>query len=322
MKQPAPVVFLLDVDNTLLDNDRVVADLNRHLMQAFGTECQERYWTIFEERRTQLGYSDYLGALQRYRDENPHDPHFLKISSYLMDYPFANRLYPGSLDIIEHLSTWGQTVILSDGDVIFQPRKVERSGLAEAVEDRVLIYIHKEQQLEDVEKHFPARRYVLVDDKLRILTAAKEVWGSRLTTVFPRQGHYARDPKLLKMYPPADIAIEHIADLLRYNLPALLSHQSSNVICCPRCVWRSSRRRAARTCSVASHPGRSHSNGGDRRNRTALRRFHGLKNLQASAHQNRATRSDPPAIHQQCAHVFPHKPLTAVSNLDLPREPY
>ena len=223
MKQPAPVVFLLDVDNTLLDNDRVVADLKQHLMQAFRAECQERYWTIFEERRTQLGYADYLGALQRYRDENPHDPNFLKISSYLLDYPFANRLYPGSLDAIEHLSAWGPAVILSDGDVIFQPRKVERSGLAEAVEGRVLIYIHKEQQLDDVEKHFPARRYVLVDDKLRILSAAKKVWGSRLTTVFPRQGHYAHDPKVLKMYPPADITIEHIANLLRYDLPTLIS---------------------------------------------------------------------------------------------------
>jgi FMN phosphatase YigB (HAD superfamily) len=148
MTKPAPVVFLLDVDNTLLDNDRIVADLKRHLMQSFGAECQQRYWTIFKERRTQLGYTDYLGALQRYRDENPRDPHFLKISSYLMDYPFANRLYPGSLDVIKHLSAWGETVILSDGDVIFQPRKVERSGLAEAVAGRVLIYIHKEQQLD------------------------------------------------------------------------------------------------------------------------------------------------------------------------------
>ena len=227
MKRPAPVVFLLDVDNTLLDNDRVIADLKRHLTQALGTECQERYWTIFEERRTQLGYTDYLGALQRYRDENPRDPHFLQISSYLVDYPFANRLYPGALDVIEQLAAWGPTVILSDGDVIFQPRKVERSGLAEAVQGRVLIYIHKEQQLDDVEKHFPARRYVMVDDKLRLLTAVKDVWGSRLTTVFPRQGHYAHDPKVLTMYPPADITIGHIADLLRYDLPALLAAPQS-----------------------------------------------------------------------------------------------
>jgi hypothetical protein len=221
--QPAPVVFLLDVDNTLLDNDRVVADLKRHLTQALGAECQKRYWTIFEERRAQLGYTDYLGALQRYRDETPHDPNFPKISSYLLDYPFANRLYPGSLDVIEHLKAWGPAVILSDGDIVFQPRKIDRSGLSEAVEGRVLICIHKEQQLDEVEKYFPARRYVLVDDKLRILTAIKEAWGSRLTTVFPRQGHYAHDPEVLAIHPPADIAIEHIADLLHYDLPTLLA---------------------------------------------------------------------------------------------------
>ena len=222
MTQLAPVVFLLDVDNTLLDNDRVIADLKQHLTQAFGVERQQRYWTIFEERREELGYADYLGALQRYRAENPHDPQFLQVSFFLLEYPFADRLYPGSLDVIEHLSTWGPTVILSDGDVVFQPRKVQRSGLYEAVEGRVLIYIHKEQELDDVEKRYPARHYVLVDDKLRILTAVKKVWGSRVTTVFPRQGHYAHDPKALAAYPPADIAIERIGDLLRYDLPALL----------------------------------------------------------------------------------------------------
>ena len=222
MTQLAPVVFLLDVDNTLLDNDRIIADLKQHLTQAFGVERQQRYWTIFEERREELGYADYLGALQRYRAENPRDPHFLQVSFYLLDYPFADRLYPGSLDVIEHLGTWGPTVILSDGDVVFQPRKVERSGLYKAVEGRVLIYIHKEQELDDVEKRYPARHYVLVDDKLRILTAVKKVWGSRVTTVFPRQGHYAHDPKALATYPPADITIERIGDLLRYDLPALL----------------------------------------------------------------------------------------------------
>jgi FMN phosphatase YigB (HAD superfamily) len=221
--EPASVVFLLDVDNTLLDNDRIAADLKRHLSRAFGAERQQRYWAIFEELRSELGYADYLGALQRYRVENPRDPHFLEISYFLVDFPFANRLFPGSLDVIERLSTWGPTVILSDGDVVFQPRKVERSGLFEAVEGRVLIYIHKELELEDVEKRYPARHYVLVDDKVRILTAVKRIWGSRVTTVFPRQGSYAHDPKALAKYPPADITVERIADLLQYDLQSFLA---------------------------------------------------------------------------------------------------
>jgi hypothetical protein len=223
MTELAPVVFLLDVDNTLLDNDRIIADLMRHLTQAFGAERQGRYWAIFEKLRVELGYADYLGALQRYRAENPRDPHFLQLSFFLLDYPFANRLFPASLDVIERLRSWGQTVILSDGDVVFQPRKIERSGLFEAVEGRVLIYIQKERELDDVEKQYPARHYVLVDDKLRVLTAVKKIWGTRLTTVFPRQGHYAHDPKALATYPPADITIECIGDLLRYDLPALLA---------------------------------------------------------------------------------------------------
>ncbi len=222
MTQTAPVVFLLDVDNTLLDNDQIIADLKRHLTQAFGAERQERYWAIFEKLRVELGYADYLGALQRYRAENPRDPNFLQFSHYLLDYPFAERLFPGSLDVITRLRNWGPTVILSDGDVVFQPRKIERSGLFEAVEGHVLIYIHKERELADVEKHYPARHYVLVDDKLRILAAVKKVWEERLTTVFPRQGHYAHDPKALATYPTADITIECIGDLLRYDLPALL----------------------------------------------------------------------------------------------------
>jgi FMN phosphatase YigB (HAD superfamily) len=223
MRQLAPVVFLLDVDNTLLDNDRIIEDLKNHLAQAFGVERQQRYWAIFEKHREELGYADYLGALQRYRAENPRDPHFLRISYYLLDYPFASRLFVGALDVIRHLGDWGPTVILSDGDVVFQPRKVERSGLYKAVEGRVLIYIHKERELDDVEKHYPARHYVLVDDKLRILTAVKKVWGARVTTILPRQGHYAHDPTALATYPPADLAIERIGDLLRYDRPAALS---------------------------------------------------------------------------------------------------
>ena len=222
MSVPADVVFLLDVDNTLLDNDRVTGDLLLHIEREFGTERRDRYYAIFEELRAELGYADYLGALQRYRLDDTCDARVLLMSSYLLDYPFANRLYPNSLDVVEHLSAFGPTVILSDGDVVFQPRKVQRSGLWEAVEGRVLIYIHKEEMLEDVERRYPARRYVMVDDKLRILAAMKEIWKGRLTTVFPRQGHYALDPKMIAAYPPADITVERIGELVDYDLPALL----------------------------------------------------------------------------------------------------
>jgi FMN phosphatase YigB (HAD superfamily) len=219
------VVFLFDVDNTLLDNDRVLDDLRNHLGREFGAASRDRYWAIFEALRTELGYADYLGALQRYRCEEVsevmNDPRMLLMSSFLVDYPFADRLYPGGLDAIAHLRNWGPTVILSDGDVVFQPRKVQRSGLWEAVEGRVLIYIHKEQMLADVERRYPARHYVMVDDKLRILAAMKKILQDRLTTVFPRQGHYALDPHNLSAYPPADLAIERIGDLLDYDFPAL-----------------------------------------------------------------------------------------------------
>jgi FMN phosphatase YigB (HAD superfamily) len=216
------VVFLFDVDNTLLDNDRVTADLRRYLEQRFGPEVRDRYFTIFEELRAELGYADYLGTLQRYRLEAIGNPQLLLMSEYLVDYPFANRLYPGSLDALEHVRQWGPTVILSDGDVVFQPRKVRRSSLWDAVEGRVLIYIHKELMLDDVERHYPARRYVMVDDKLRILTSMKDVWGDRLTTVFPRQGHYALDPMVVAAYPAADITIERIGELVNYDLPDLI----------------------------------------------------------------------------------------------------
>jgi FMN phosphatase YigB (HAD superfamily) len=223
MAGASEVVFLLDVDNTLLDNDKVAADLRHHLSVAFGAQRQERYWVLLEQLREELGYMDYLGALQRYRVENRHDPHLLEISSYLVDYPFANRLFPRAFEVIKLLAAWGLTVILSDGDVVFQPRKVERSGLFKAVAGRVLIYIHKEEELEDVERRYPAERYVLVDDKLRILTAAKRIWGRRLTTVFPRQGRYALDPEEVARYPQPDITLECIAGLLRYDLPTLLA---------------------------------------------------------------------------------------------------
>ena len=219
---PTPLVFLVDVDNTLLDNDRIQKDIKRHLEREFGAACWDRYWAICEELFIDLGYRDYLGALQRYRLEHPRDIHLLSLSSFLVDYQFANRLYPESLDVLERLRSWGQTVILSDGDVVFQPRKVERSGISAAVDGNVLIYIHKEEALDDVERRYPADHYVLVDDKLRILTAVKKAWGSRVTTIFPRQGQFGRDPRITAKYPAADITIERIGDLLEYELPALV----------------------------------------------------------------------------------------------------
>ena len=215
------VVFLLDVDNTLLDNDAVQDDLRRHLEHEFGAASRDRYWAIFEALRIELGYADYLGALQRYRLGDMSDPRLLRVSSFLVDYPFSSRLYPRALDAIRRLRRLGLTVILSDGDVVFQPRKVERSGLWAAVEGRVLIYIHKEAMLDSVAALYPARRYVMVDDKLRILAAMKKAWGDRLTTVFPRQGHYALDPSIVASYPPADLAIEQIGELLDVD-PAML----------------------------------------------------------------------------------------------------
>jgi FMN phosphatase YigB (HAD superfamily) len=215
------IVFLFDVDNTLLDHDHVTRDLRRHLEREVGVERGQRYWAIFEELRTELGYADYLGALQRYRIEYPRDPHLLTVSHYLVNYPFANRLYPGSLDAVEHCRTLGQVVLLTDGDVVFQPRKIERSGLHEAFDGHVLIYVHKEAELADVETRYPAAHYVLVDDKLKILAAAKQYWGPRLTTVFPRQGHYALDPEILATYPPADVTLDRIGDLVQHDASAL-----------------------------------------------------------------------------------------------------
>jgi FMN phosphatase YigB (HAD superfamily) len=221
------LVFLFDVDNTLLNNDHVTADLKRHLEQQVGPERQQCYWDIFEQIRTELGYADYLGALQRYRIEYPRDPGLLTVSHFFINYPFATRLYPDSLDAIEHVKQWGKAVILSDGDVVFQPLKVERSGIYEAVNGNVLIYIHKEKELEDVEHRFPADHYVLIDDKIRILSDVKKIWGNKVTTVFPRQGHYALDPAIVAAYPPADISIARIGELLNLKLEDFLAAKSA-----------------------------------------------------------------------------------------------
>ena len=215
--QPSPLVLLFDVDNTLLDNDAVQTDLSAHLEREFGRAQRDRYWSIFETLRAELGYADYLGALQRYRLENLDEPQLLLMSSFLIEYPFANRLYLDALEVLGHCRRFGPTVILSDGDVVFQPRKVRRSGLWDAVEGRVLIYLHKERMLDAVRRRYPASRYVMVDDKLRILTAMKGAWGDSLTTVFPRQGHYALDPKEVSAYPAADLTVERIGDLLDWR---------------------------------------------------------------------------------------------------------
>jgi hypothetical protein len=215
-------VFLLDVDNTLLDNDRIIADLRRHLEDAFGATSADRYWAAFEALRAELGYADYLGALQRYRAEfeggGCQAQRLLHMSSFLIDYPFAERLYPGALDVITRLARIGPTVILTDGDVVFQPRKIQRPGLWDAVDGRVLIYIHKEQRLAEIQNQYPARRYMVVDDKLRLLSTIKQFWGERVVTVFPRQGHYALDSAAIAAYPPADRTIEHIGDLNSIDL--------------------------------------------------------------------------------------------------------
>jgi FMN phosphatase YigB (HAD superfamily) len=219
-------VFLVDVDNTLVDNDGVQADLKRHLDTEFGVACRERYWAILEQLFTELGYRDYLGALQRYRVEHPEDIRLLAMSSWLVDYPFADRLFPGALEVLRRLRDFGETVVLSDGDVVFQPRKVERSGISAAVDGKVLIYIHKELELADVARRYPAEHYVLVDDKPRILTAVKQAWGQRVTTVFARQGKYARDEAAVSAALP-DVSIAHIRDLLGYDLRALVGARAT-----------------------------------------------------------------------------------------------
>jgi len=222
------IVFLIDVDNTLLDNDRVQRDLREHLIKEFGTEACDRYWSIYNTLFADLGYADYLGALQRYRLDAMNDPKLLLMAGWLMNYRFADRLYPQALEVIRHLRQWGKVVILSDGDVVFQPRKVEYSGLWDAVEERVLIYIHKETMLDQIELAYPARHYVMVDDKVRILDAMKKGWGERLTTVFPRQGHYAFAPDVAS-YAVPDMTVERLGDLLQYDLSAFTGQEKEAI---------------------------------------------------------------------------------------------
>ena len=215
------VVFMFDVDNTLIDNDRIVADMKSNLERDIGNDQQQRYWEYFEQLRTELGYADYLGALQRYRVKHPRDFGIIAVSYFLMNYHFANRLFPGALDVIGKYRQSGETAILSDGDMVFQPLKIERSGLREAFDAKVMIYIHKELELDDVEARYPADHYVLFDDKVRILDAVKKAWGKRVTTVFPRQGHYASDAHEIAKYAVPDVTVDRIDQLLDYDLTRL-----------------------------------------------------------------------------------------------------
>ena len=223
MTDVTDTVFLFDVDNTLLDNDRIQADLGTHLAEHYGAEVRDRFWAIFEQLRAELGYADYLGALQRLRLEAADDPRLPLVSAFLLDYPFASRVYPGALAAIGNMARLGTTVILSDGDMVMQPHKIRRAGLWHAVAGRVLIYIHKEQMLASVERRYPARRYVLVDDKLRILSAVKRYWGDRVTTVFPRQGHFALDAGIVAAHAPADLSIGSVGDLAGYDIATFLT---------------------------------------------------------------------------------------------------
>lgn len=222
MSNPNEVVFLIDVDNTLLDNDAAQADYKAHLQREFGEEADARYWQHYHQLFDELGYADYLGSVQRFRLGLMDRPEVMQLSSFFLNYPFAQRLYPGALDVVKHLSQWGPVVVLSDGDAIFQPRKIALSGVGAAVDERVLIYIHKEEMLAHVERHYPARHYVMIDDKLRVLDAMKKSWGDRLTTVFPRQGHYAFDPAVINAYGAADITVERIGDLLHHDRASLI----------------------------------------------------------------------------------------------------
>jgi FMN phosphatase YigB (HAD superfamily) len=214
----AAMVFLLDVDNTLLDNDRFAADLGDRVEKCVGAAQRTRYWDIFAQRRAALGLADYLGSLQEFRTGLDDDPRLLDMSHYLLEYPFASRLFPRALEAITYLNTQGSAVVLSDGDIVFQPRKIQRSGIWDAVEGRVMIYVHKEKVLDHMQRRFPAKHYVMVDDKANLLAAMKSVLGARLTTVFVRQGHYALAAESNSVVPAPDLVIERIADLLNHNL--------------------------------------------------------------------------------------------------------
>ena len=218
MLNTGDVIFLLDVDNTLLDNDRFAVDLGDRLEQAFGASERARYWEIFGRLREQLGLADYLASLQAFRTGLDDHPDLLAMSEFLLEYPFAARLFPRALEAVAHLDTLGRPVALSDGDIVFQPRKIQRSGIWDAVRGRVMIYLHKERVLDHMQQRYPAKHYVMVDDKPNLLAAMKSVLKERLTTVFVRQGHYALAAQSNSVDPAPDMIIERIGDLMNHTL--------------------------------------------------------------------------------------------------------
>jgi FMN phosphatase YigB (HAD superfamily) len=221
MSETHQVIFLFDVDNTLLDNDCMKADLGDHVSEMFGEEARDELWALYEEERVKHGYADFLGTLEKFRLAHVDDPRVLRLANWVMDYPFIERLYPDALGAVRHVRQWGLPVILTDGDGVFQPHKLERAGLLDAFGGHVLNYVHKEKELDAVQRAYPAKHYVLIDDKLSLLDAVKKAWGDRVTTIFPRQGHYAKDTRTLTSFPPADMEIARIADLMEHDFSML-----------------------------------------------------------------------------------------------------
>ena len=217
-----PLLFLVDVDNTLLDNDRFQNELKAHIEQISGSAARDQYWVIQEHLFKTLGYRDYLGAFQQYRLERPQDTDALKLSLFVIDFPYNTLLYPGALDLVAALRRLGPTVALTDGDAVFQPRKMQLSGLDEALSGHVMICVHKDKEVPEIERRYPAHRYVVIDDKIRLLTAFKKIWGDRVTTVFPRQGQFGLDQAVIAENPPADVTVDRIAELLDETMLAKL----------------------------------------------------------------------------------------------------
>ncbi len=221
------LVFLIDVDNTLIDNDAVKKDLDEHITVELGPALAARFWEIYEQARKERETVDIPLALSRLRTQTSladmDEQTYLHVHSIFDNYPFFERLYPGTLETLHYLRTLGLTVIVSDGDRFFQAEKIFASNLAEAVEGRVLIYIHKQQHLDEIVRQYPADHYVMIDDKPEILADTKELWGKRVTTAFVQQGKYAAEQKPPNFAP--DISVLHIADLRNYSATQFLQGQ-------------------------------------------------------------------------------------------------